>query len=77
MNGTALRAVCLLKGISMTEAAAMCGIALTTLSGLAAGDHRASDKTIRSIADGLGVADGALFPELAGFVAKDDVEAAA
>lgn len=51
----------------MTEAADRCGISLTTLSGLANGDHNASDRTIRQICDALEVSDGTLFPELAGF----------
>lgn len=76
MNGAALRAVLRLQGRTLTEGAEVCGISLTTLSGLASGDHGASDKIVRQVADGLGVDDGVLFPELAGFVPRADVEPA-
>lgn len=51
----------------MTEAAARSGLALTTVSGLAKNDHRASIKTVEALASGLGCSAETLFPELAGF----------
>lgn len=77
LHAGALRYVLLTKGISMTEAAERCGITLTTLSGLAAGNHRASDKVVRSITDGLGLEDDSLlFPAAAGWQHPRDLETA-
>lgn len=75
LNGAALRYVLRREGLTMTEAAERCGIALTTLSGLAASDgHGASDKVVRSIVDGLGLdEDALLFPEFAGFRPRERV----
>jgi transcriptional regulator with XRE-family HTH domain len=68
LHSGALRYVLRKEGLSMTEAASRCGITLATLSGLAAGHHRASDKVVRSITDGLGLEDDSLlFPGLAGW----------
>jgi transcriptional regulator with XRE-family HTH domain len=65
LNRAALTDVLALRTISLTEAAQRCGMPLTTLSSLSHGDHRASMRTIRTLADGLGVAPETLFPELA------------
>ena len=57
----------LLRGWTMTNLAAESGLSLTTISGLAQGDHRASDRTIQAIAGALVCEPSILFPELAGF----------
>lgn len=48
----------------MTELASASGIPLTTLSGLAVGDHGASMVTVRKLAQGSGWPGEVLFPEL-------------
>jgi transcriptional regulator with XRE-family HTH domain len=53
------------KHLSMSEIAALGGMPLTTLSGLVNGDHGASMRTVRKLADGLGCEPETLFPELA------------
>lgn len=65
LNRAALRDVLELKRLTMTEAAAQSGVALTTLSGLAQGDHRASIRTVDALAQGIGCEAETLFPELA------------
>lgn len=65
LNRSALLDILELKRLTMTEAAALSSVALTTLSGLAQGDHRASLRTIEALATGIGVAAETLFPELA------------
>lgn len=67
MNGPAFRDVLRLSNRSMSEFAEEHDISLTTLSGLAAGSHGASDKMVATIADGLGVAHATLFPEVSNF----------
>jgi transcriptional regulator with XRE-family HTH domain len=64
LNRAALEDILRLRGLSMTEAAARSGVALTTLSGLAATDHRASIRTAHQLAQGIECAVGTLFPEL-------------
>lgn len=53
-----------LARLTMTEAARQAGLPLTTVSGLANGDHRASMKTVRSLSEGLGINAETIFPEL-------------
>jgi transcriptional regulator with XRE-family HTH domain len=53
------------KRLTMTEVAQLAGLPLTTVSGLAQGDHRASMKTVRQLAEGVGCEAETLFPELA------------
>ena len=65
LNRAALTDLMLAKRRTLSETATECGIPLTTLSGLAHGDHRASMKTVRALSDGLGCAAETLFPELA------------
>ena len=67
MSRPALDDVLRLRGLSMTEAADRAGIALTTLSGLAADGHRASIGTAHQIAEALECSPGTLFPELTTF----------
>lgn len=58
----------------MTVAAERTGIALTTLSGLASGDHRASATVVKQLADALECAAATLFPEVSGrFVESEPV----
>lgn len=52
------------RRVSMTDVAAKAGIALTTLSGLAQGDHRAGWGTIDKIASALDCHAETLFPEM-------------
>lgn len=66
LNRSALLDILAAKRLSMTEGASLSGIPLTTLSGLAQGDHRASIKTARALADGIGCSIETLFPELSG-----------
>lgn len=61
----ALRDMLEAKRLTMTEAAAQSQLALTTVSGLSQGDHRASMKTVRQLAEGIGCEPETLFPELA------------
>lgn len=65
LNPHALRDVLALRGWTMTAGAAASGVPLTTLSGLANGDHRAGPRTVKALAEGLGCAPETLFPELA------------
>ena len=65
LNRTALSDLLLAKRLTMTEAAARSGLALTTVSGLSHGDHRASLKTAEALAGGIGCSVETLFPELA------------
>lgn len=64
LSRPALEDLLRINGLSMTEAANRSGVALTTLSGLAAGDHRASIETAHKIAQGIECTPGTLFPEL-------------
>lgn len=64
LNRFALDDILTAKRLTMTEAAARSGVALTTLSGLAHGDHRASFRTIEALAQGIGCSAETLFPEL-------------
>ena len=67
LNRPALLAYLDARRLSLTDAANACDLPLTTLSGLAAGNHRASPRTVRQIEDGLKVDGAAFFPELAGY----------
>lgn len=60
----------------MTTAAERAGIALTTLSGLANGDHGASPTVAHQIANGIACSPEALFPTLTRRFAEVDVEVA-
>lgn len=64
LNRAALTDILAIKVISLTEAASLCGMPLTTLSSLAHGDHRASPRTVRALAEGLNVSAETLFPEM-------------
>lgn len=65
LNRSALHDIITARRLTLTEAAQLCGMPLTTLSSLAHGDMRASMKTVRTLADGLGCQSETLFPELA------------
>lgn len=65
LNRFALDDMLTAKRLTMTEAAARSRVALTTLSGLAQGDHGASIKTVEALAVGIGCSAETLFPELA------------
>jgi transcriptional regulator with XRE-family HTH domain len=65
LNRFALADILTEKRLTMTQAAAHSGVALTTLSGLAQGDHRASLRTVEALASGIGCSAETLFPELA------------
>jgi transcriptional regulator with XRE-family HTH domain len=52
------------KRLSMSEAAALGGMPLTTLSGLVNGNHGASMRTVRKLSEGLGCEPETLFPQL-------------
>lgn len=77
LSRQALEAILTARRLTLTEAAEHCSMPLTTLSGLAQRNHRASLPTVRQIEDGLGIDGAALFPELAGFGAPDEVRAVA
>lgn len=64
LSKSALHDVLELRRITMTEAAGRSGLALSTVSGLAQGDHRASIRTVAALAGGLGCRAETLFPEL-------------
>lgn len=65
LSSKAFADVLRLKRMSMTETSRVSGIPLTTLSGLAGGDHGASMTTVKALAKGLDVDEETLFPELA------------
>lgn len=64
------------RRLTLTEAAELFGLPLTTLSGLAQGNHRASIQTVRQIEDTAGAdVAAALFPELGGLYVASGVAA--
>lgn len=68
LHQPALALYCAGRRLSLTEAAEAFGLPLTSLSGLAKGDHRASMTTVRMIEGRVGTeVVEALFPELGGF----------
>lgn len=61
MNPTALTAMRVLAGFSQAELARRSGVSQGHISELERGDKKASPKTVKKLAAGLGVPMGALF----------------
>lgn len=59
------------KHLSLSDVAGLAGMKLTTLSGLVNGDHGASMRTVRQLADALNCSPATLFPELLGTPGED------
>lgn len=76
LSRKALDDVLVLKRLTMTEAASMCDLGLTTLSNLATSTRGASMTTVRALSEGLNVSAETLFPELAGFELRTQEHAA-
>lgn len=76
LNRPALDDLLVARRLTLTQAARDSGIALTTLSGLRQGDHRASIRTAEQLARGLGCSAETLFPELTGSFTVADKAAA-
>ena len=77
LNRSALLDLLEAKQLTMTEAAALSGLPLKTLSGLAQADSNASMKTVRVLTAGMTCRAETLFPELAGYEVREPIIEAA